>query len=99
MLCCRYPFDTVKSIIQTAPDSTPREQLRMTRVFEVRLLVLVLCFARTNLSHVPFARVVQRCYRENGARFFFRGLGTTLLRAVPVNGVTFLVYEKVLSVL
>ena len=33
--------------------------------------------------------------REHGTRFFFRGLGTTMLRAMPVNGVLFPVYEAV----
>jgi solute carrier family 25 carnitine/acylcarnitine transporter 20/29 len=32
-------------------------------------------------------------YREGGVRLLFRGLGITLLRAFPVNGVIFPVYE------
>jgi solute carrier family 25 carnitine/acylcarnitine transporter 20/29 len=63
-----YPFDVIKSVIQTAPPSTPKHELKIMYV------------AREN-------------YRTQGARFFFKGLTPTLLRAVPVSAVTFLVYE------
>ena len=33
-------------------------------------------------------------YRRQGLRGFFRGLGPTMMRAFPVNGITFLMYEK-----
>eukprot|EP00499_Haloplacidia_sp_CaronLabIsolate_P012162 CAMPEP_0196771162 /NCGR_PEP_ID=MMETSP1104-20130614/1535_1 /TAXON_ID=33652 /ORGANISM="Cafeteria sp., Strain Caron Lab Isolate" /LENGTH=310 /DNA_ID=CAMNT_0042141279 /DNA_START=1 /DNA_END=930 /DNA_ORIENTATION=+ len=62
-----YPVDVVKSVIQTAPPSTPREQLRM-------------------------AHVARLCWQAGGARMFLRGIDSTLLRAFPVNAVTFLVY-------
>ncbi|KAF1789112.1 Mitochondrial carrier domain [Phytophthora cactorum] len=32
--------------------------------------------------------------KQEGPGFFFRGFGTTMVRAFPVSGVTFLVYEK-----
>jgi len=38
--------------------------------------------------------VAQRLLREHGVRVFFRGMGTTVTRAFPVNGITFLGYEK-----
>jgi solute carrier family 25 carnitine/acylcarnitine transporter 20/29 len=34
---------------------------------------------------------------EHGWRFFFRGLGVTLLRAFPVNAIIFPVYEITLE--
>ena len=67
-----YPFDVVKSVIQTAPTGTPPAQLRIVAVARAK-------------------------YSEHGARFFFRGLAPTLLRAVPVSAVTFYVYERVLD--
>ena len=63
-----YPFDVLKSAIQTAPSTTPPHQLKIWHV------------AKTN-------------YKQYGPSYFFRGLGPTLVRAVPVSAVTFLVYE------
>lgn len=49
-------------------------------------------------KHEATVRHVSReCYRKFGSAFFFRGLGTTLVRAVPVNAVTFWVYEECLK--
>lgn len=67
-----YPFDVIKSVIQTAPPGTPPAQLRIVAVARAK-------------------------YSQHGARFFFRGLAPTLLRAVPVSAVTFYVYERVLD--
>jgi len=43
------------------------------------------------------------CFRKSvkaeGPRFLFKGLTTTIVRAFPVNSVTFLVYEYTLSLL
>lgn len=69
-----YPFDVVKSIVQTLPAGTPKEQVRMSYVFG------------TN-------------YRKHGARFFVEGLGVTLVRAIPANAVTLMVYEYTLNYL
>lgn len=33
-------------------------------------------------------------YRAHGARVFYRGLGTAILRAIPTNAAIFYVYEK-----
>lgn len=44
-----------------------------------------------SLGLLPVAR---RLYREHGMRVFFRGMGTTVARAFPVNGITFVGYEK-----
>lgn len=67
-----YPFDVCKSIIQTLPEGTPKEQARMSYVF------------KTN-------------YQRHGARFFLEGLGVTLVRAIPANAVTLMVYENTLN--
>lgn len=69
-----YPFDVVKSIVQTLPEGTPKSQVRMSYVFT------------TN-------------YRKHGLKFFVEGLGVTLVRAVPVNAVTLMVYEYTLNYL
>lgn len=69
-----YPFDTAKTIIQTAKlDADPRS-LRMARVFADR-------------------------YRAGGWRAFTVGLGTALVRAAPVNGVTLLLYDVSLKLM
>jgi solute carrier family 25 carnitine/acylcarnitine transporter 20/29 len=69
-----YPFDVCKSIVQTLPEGTPKEQVRMSYVFS------------TN-------------YRKHGYRFFLEGLGVTLVRAIPANAVTLMVYEYTLNYL
>jgi solute carrier family 25 (mitochondrial carnitine/acylcarnitine transporter), member 20/29 len=63
-----YPFDVIKSRIQTAPMDTALEKRRMWTVG--RSLVV-----------------------QHGWRYMFRGLGITLIRAFPVNGIIFPVYE------
>ena len=67
-----YPFDVVKSRIQTMPDSTPAADRRILKVFA-------------------------DLHRQHGTQAFYRGLGTTMLRAMPVNGVLFPVYEIVVQ--
>jgi solute carrier family 25 carnitine/acylcarnitine transporter 20/29 len=67
-----YPFDVVKTRIQTAPLETPIEKRRMVYMF-------------------------RKVLDEHGWRFFFRGLGVTLLRAFPVNAIIFPVYEITLE--
>lgn len=42
--------------------------------------------------YVSMRDVVRRTWCVEGARGFFRGLGPTLFRAVPVSGGTFVVY-------
>ncbi len=48
-------------------------------------------------EHYRMKYIATENYRKFGASFFFRGLGTTLVRAVPVNAVTFLIYEETLK--
>lgn len=63
-----YPFDVIKSRIQTAPIDTPLEKRRILTVG-------------------------QSLVAQHGWRYMFRGLGITLIRAFPVNGIIFPVYE------
>jgi solute carrier family 25 carnitine/acylcarnitine transporter 20/29 len=45
------------------------------------------------------APIFRERYAAHGWRFFTRGLFPTLLRAVPANAVTFLVYEETLKLI
>jgi solute carrier family 25 carnitine/acylcarnitine transporter 20/29 len=50
----------------------------------------------------PYASIkdcVVKSYKAEGASVFFRGLWPTLIRAFPVNAVTFYVYEIVMDLL
>ncbi len=67
-----YPFDVIKSRIQTLPDEAPAH-------------------ARSVF------RTARSMYAEAGYRCFFVGLSTTLVRAVPTNAITFLMYEMSLK--
>jgi hypothetical protein len=42
-------------------------------------------------------QIAKQCYREHGWRFFVRGITPSVLRAAPVNAVTFCVYEQVMA--
>jgi len=66
-----YPFDDIKTHIQTATINTPQHE-------------------RT------IAAVTAKIVKENGWRHLFRGLSVTCLRAFPVNGIIFPVYEYTL---
>lgn len=69
-----YPFDVVKSVVQTLPDGTPGKEARMDVI-------------------------AKKYYKLHGWRWFFQGLQPTLIRAVPTNAVTFLVYEYSLRIM
>jgi solute carrier family 25 carnitine/acylcarnitine transporter 20/29 len=45
-------------------------------------------------SNCSITGVAKILYKKHGYRVFFKGLGTTVVRAFPVNGITFAVYEK-----
>ncbi len=66
-----YPFDVIKTQIQTAPVNTPQHE-------------------RT------IAAITSKMVKENGWKHLFRGLSVTCLRAFPVNGIIFPVYEYTL---
>jgi len=66
-----YPFDAIKTQIQTAPINTPQHE-------------------RT------IAAVTARIIKEHGWKHLFRGLTVTCIRAFPVNGIIFPLYEYTL---
>lgn len=66
-----YPFDIIKTRIQTAPMNTPIAERRI---------------------HTVCRRIIER----EGWRNLFRGLSVTVVRAFPVNGIIFPVYEYTL---
>lgn len=66
-----YPFDVIKTQIQTAPINCPR-------------------------SEHTIEAVVKKVVKRHGWKHLFRGLTVTCLRAFPVNGIIFPVYEYTL---
>ena len=66
-----YPFDIIKTRIQTAPIEAP---VTTRRIHTVALNII----------------------RKEGFSALFRGLNVTVIRAFPVNGIIFPVYEYVL---
>lgn len=66
-----YPFDIIKTRIQTAPIDTPLQERR------------ILTVARNAIE-------------TGGVKSLFRGLNITVIRAFPVNGIIFPVYEYIL---
>lgn len=69
-----YPFDVIKTTIQTAPVGSP-------------------------LSGGGTFAVGRMLHQKHGWRIFTKGLGTTIARAFPVNGITFSCYEKLKKVM
>jgi solute carrier family 25 carnitine/acylcarnitine transporter 20/29 len=53
----------------------------------------------TPRAHVRMSHVFSANYRKHGYRFFLEGLGVTLVRAIPANAVTLMVYEYTLDYL
>ncbi|KAG1443875.1 hypothetical protein G6F56_010512 [Rhizopus delemar] len=78
-----YPIDVVKS----------RLQMQLQGQDETKRLLAA------NQPYTSIRDCVVRSYRTEGMGVFFRGLWPTLLRAFPVNAVTFYVYELVLNML
>ncbi len=48
-----------------------------------------------NCKYSSYMDCIKKSYREHGLRTFSQGLGSTLLRAIPTNAVTFLTVEWV----
>ena len=48
---------------------------------------------------VNLRQIVKETYHTNGVKGFFRGSGVAIIRAFPVNGVTFMVWSQVLDYL
>ncbi|CEG64966.1 hypothetical protein RMATCC62417_01853 [Rhizopus microsporus] len=80
-----YPIDVVKSRLQM--------QKQVKGDNEARRLLM------TDQPYASIRDCVMRSYRTEGLGVFFRGLWPTLLRAFPVNAVTFYTYEIMMSFL
>ncbi|RPD57283.1 mitochondrial carrier [Lentinus tigrinus ALCF2SS1-7] len=68
-----FPFDVVKTRVQSTPPGVPGNPYRTT-----------------------WSTIVAS-YRAEGLGVFFRGLAPTLIRAIPVNMVTFTTFEAVVG--
>lgn len=53
----------------------------------------------TSYDEARLSNQMRHWYRREGWRFFVRGLGPTLVRAVPVNAATLYIYEESLALL
>jgi solute carrier family 25 citrate transporter 1 len=54
-------------------------------------------YASASSTTVPIKDVVAQIYQQSGWRGFYRGLGSRLMRIVPGQGITFLVYDYLRS--
>lgn len=55
-------------------------------------------YIQTTEKRVPFMDAVKLLRRQYGLNYFFRGFGTTLLRAFPVNAVCLVSFEGLVKV-
>jgi len=83
-----YPFDVVKTHLQITPKGS---NAATSTYFASALINQSSSSSSKSVSTLQMARYL---YRTHGLPVFFRGLGVTVLRAFPVNGVTFSVYEQ-----
>lgn len=74
-----YPFDVVKSKMQTDGLGVRADAQGKAKGQEMRYKTMRDCFAQT--------------WRAEGARGFWKGIGPTLLRAMPVSACTFATVE------
>ncbi|CAD5115142.1 DgyrCDS4146 [Dimorphilus gyrociliatus] len=54
---------------------------------------------QSNRGNIGIIQTALMVYNKQGIRGFFSGIGIACLRAIPVNAVTFLVYEELLALL
>jgi len=81
-----YPFDVVKTHLQITPMGTHADSSTH--------LASAFINKSSSSASVTTLQMARYLYRTHGLPVFFRGLGVTVLRAFPVNGVTFSVYEQ-----
>ena len=79
-----YPADTVKSLMQTEHNVVTTGGASVTT---------------TESQFAAFRRIFASTYHTQGLGGLYRGLGPTLLRAMPANGAVFYVYETVSNML
>lgn len=70
-----YPFDVIKSRIQSVPPKPYRGHDKYRGIMDC----------------------ARKSYNKGGWYVFFRGLNSSIVRAFPVNAVTFFVYEMIMK--
>ncbi|CAG8568752.1 15062_t:CDS:2 [Dentiscutata erythropus] len=87
-----YPLDVIKSRIQTQqqPKSTIMNKTMASFVNYNQPLTKI---QQPSASYSGIIDCAVRSYRKEGISVFFKGITPTLVRALPVNAVTFYVYE------
>ncbi|KAK4334120.1 Mitochondrial carrier domain-containing protein [Rhodotorula toruloides] len=80
---CTFPLDVVKTKIQSVPASS--------------LLPSSTSTSSSPEKYSTILSTIRTSYHEAGWRVFIAGLGPTLVRSVPVNMVTFAVFELVVA--
>ena len=83
-----YPVDVVKSMVQTLPEGDM--QAAATHTERV-------AYPGAKASERNLAFIVRQMVKKGGVRSLYAGLGATLMRSLPVNVVTFPVYEAVVK--
>lgn len=71
-------------------------------VIKTRMQTHIRSSVDSTKSKSPYATTlgtIAYCYRTEGLKVFFAGLAPTLIRAVPVNAVTFATFELVVGIL
>lgn len=69
----------------------------VTYPFDVIKSVVQASPDNTPPHQLKISYIARTHYNQYGIRWFYTGIGTTLIRAVPVSAVTFLVYERLMS--
>ncbi|KAF8722640.1 hypothetical protein AX14_009741 [Amanita brunnescens Koide BX004] len=91
-----FPFDVVKTRMQGTPQRYTVPQKHQIDV--ARPITLSRRLTLNALESDPYRTVtstIVNSYRAEGMGVFFRGLAPTLIRAVPVNMVTFATFETI----
>ncbi|KAH9479288.1 Solute carrier family 25 member 47-B [Psilocybe cubensis] len=97
-----FPLDVVKTRVQSSqPIYSPAVSTPITTGAS-STLVMPLLAKDTMVDVNPYRSTLStiiHSYREEGIGVFFRGLSPTLIRAIPVNMVTFAMFEAVVHFL
>ncbi|KAF9194245.1 hypothetical protein BGZ50_006538 [Haplosporangium sp. Z 11] len=98
------PYSTTRTLPITAPTRIPNAATSLLSKSHVEQRGLVHQTSRQGHSQVPSAAPYKgmvdcaiRSYKSEGMGVFMRGATPALLRAFPVNAVTFFVYELVMA--
>jgi solute carrier family 25 carnitine/acylcarnitine transporter 20/29 len=95
---CIYPFDVIKSHVQIMTPSTSSSVTAIGNKCSATVkgnnngAVAASSAAKSESSAIAMAL---KLYRQHGIKVFFRGLGVTIVRAFPVNAMTFYMYELI----